>query len=185
MFQISKRGAVHIRIRIIGACGSGKSYIAKELSKTFGINCYETDNLVWDRSYENKRFPVEVRDAKLNQIVNTESWIIEGVHHKWGRESFKEADFIFIIVPNKFIRDLRVVLRFIKTRLGIERWNYKQTFKNLWQMLFIWNKAFDKQNLKEILELTMEYSDKRIIVQDNKEVLKYMLQYRNGYNHQI
>ncbi|QQZ64462.1 hypothetical protein JI735_14875 [Paenibacillus sonchi] len=33
-----------IRIRIIGGCGSGKSYTARELSKRYGIPYFETDN---------------------------------------------------------------------------------------------------------------------------------------------
>jgi hypothetical protein len=45
-------------------------------------------------------------------VVNTESWIIEGVHHKWGQESFKKAELIFIIQPNKLLRDYRVIKRF-------------------------------------------------------------------------
>ncbi|SDO79027.1 hypothetical protein SAMN04487897_12260 [Paenibacillus sp. yr247] len=48
-----------------------------------------------------------------------------------------KADFIFIIKPNKLVRDFRVTWRFIKTRMGIEEWNYKQSLKNLYQMLFI------------------------------------------------
>lgn len=166
-----------IKIRIIGACGSGKSYIAKEISKRYGVNYYELDNLVWDRSEENLRFPIEIRDSNLMKIVNTEAWIIEGVHYKWGQESFKKADLIFIIQPNRFLRDYRVVKRFIKSRLGIEPWNYKQTLKNLYEMLFVWNKDFDKKNLKDIFEITEIYSEKRIAVKNNKEVLKYIQGY--------
>ncbi|WP_283249001.1 hypothetical protein [Paenibacillus antibioticophila] len=158
----------------MGGCGSGKSYIAKELSKIYGIKYYELDNLVWDRSAENLRFPIEIRDSNLKKIVNTEEWIIEGVHYRWGQESFKKADLIFIIKPNRFLRDYRVIKRFIKSRLGIEPWNYKQTLKDLFQMLFIRNKDFDKKKLKDIFELTEIYAEKRFVVQNNKEVLKYV-----------
>jgi adenylate kinase family enzyme len=174
------KGAIHIKIRIIGACGSGKSYIAKELSKKYKIKCFETDNFVWDRTLENCKYPIEVRDKKLNEVVMTEAWIIEGVHYKWGIESFEQADLIFIIIPNKYVRNLRVIQRFIKTRLGFEQWNYKQSFKNLYEMLFIWNKGFDKENIKEILELTEGNSEKRIIVQDNKEIMGYVQDYLNA-----
>lgn len=44
-------GGLNIRIRIIGVCGSGKSYIARELSIKYGLPCYETDNFVWERGY--------------------------------------------------------------------------------------------------------------------------------------
>ncbi|GIO39490.1 hypothetical protein J41TS12_43510 [Paenibacillus antibioticophila] len=81
---------------------------------------------------------------------------------------------IFIIKPNRFLRDYRVIKRFIKSRLGIEPWNYKQTLKDLFQMLFIRNKDFDKKKLKDIFELTEIYAEKRFVVQNNKEVLKYV-----------
>lgn len=130
--------------------------------------------MVWDRSAENLRFPIENRDSNLKKIVNTEEWIIEGVHYRWGQESYKEADLIFIIQPNRVLKDYRVIKRFIKSRLGIELWNYKQTLKDLFQMLFIRNKDFDKKKLKDILVLTEIYAEKRFVVQNNKEVLKYV-----------
>lgn len=167
---------IPIKVRIIGPCGSGKSYIAKALSKKYEIDYYELDNLVWDRSADNLRYPVEVRDAKLFEILNKESWIVEGAHYKWGQESFKKADIIFIINPNKYIRDLRVIRRFIKTRIGIEQWNYKQSLKNLYQMIFVWNRGYDNDGINQIIQLTNEYSHKRIFIKNNEDILKYTQQ---------
>ncbi|WP_339317185.1 AAA family ATPase [Paenibacillus sp. FSL R10-2734] len=159
-----------MRIRIIGACGSGKSYIARELSEKFGVDYYETDNLVWDRSGENLRYSVEARDAQLEEILDKPSWILEGAHYKWGQESFKRADLIVILNPNKVIRDLRVITRFIKTRLGFEQANYKQSFKNLYVMIFEWNRGYDQEAIHRIIELTNNFSDRRVILKDNKEL---------------
>ncbi|WP_438349986.1 hypothetical protein ACP8HI_04775 [Paenibacillus sp. FA6] len=163
-----------IKIRIIGACGSGKSYIAKELSNKYGVNYYELDNLVWDRSAENLRYPIEVRDSMLDEILHKESWILEGVHYKWGQESFGEADLIFFLQPNRLFRDLRVIQRFIKTRVGLEQWNYKQSLKNLYQMLFIWNREYDQEGICQILEITNKFEVKRIIVKKNQEIFKHI-----------
>ncbi|AIQ72729.1 hypothetical protein NST28_05455 [Paenibacillus sp. FSL R10-2791] len=159
-----------MKIRIIGACGSGKSYIARELSRKYGVEYYETDNLVWDRSAENLRFSVEARDAQLEEILDKPSWILEGAHYKWGQESFKAADLIVILNPNKVIRDLRVFTRYIKTRLGLEQANYKQSFKNLYVMIFEWNRGYDQEAAHRIIELTDTLSDKRVIVKNNKEL---------------
>lgn len=172
--RFSRKEECHIKIRIIGACGSGKSYIARELSKKYVIEHYELDNLVWDRSKPNERYPQELRDSKLNEIVHRESWIIEGVHHKWGQDSFREADVICIICPNKYQRDFRVVKRFIRTRLGMEPSNYKQTLKNLFQMLFVWNRAFDQENLKDIMKLTEQYAEKRVLLRNNDQIVEHI-----------
>ncbi|WP_154116509.1 AAA family ATPase [Paenibacillus monticola] len=159
-----------MRIRIIGACGSGKSTLAKELSNKYGVSWYELDNLVWDRSAENLRFPVEVRDSKLVEILNRESWIVEGAHYKWGEESFTRADLILILTPNKLVRDFRVVTRFIRTRMGIEQWNYKQSWNNLYQMIFEWNRGYDREAIPRIMEMTAEQADKRKMIKKTQEV---------------
>lgn len=173
-----------IRIRIIGGCGSGKTYIAKVLAGRYGIPYYETDNFVWDRSGGNIRNTPEVRDAQLARIVAAESWIIEGVHYKWGTESFREADLIFLILPNAYIQDARVIRRFVKTRLGLEQGNYRQTFKGLRKMLFEWNRGFRQESIPEILRLTEPYRSKRIIVRHNREILRHVARYAEQGNGQ-
>lgn len=39
------------RIHIIGSVGSGKTTLARELSKTYQIPFYELDNVAWIRKY--------------------------------------------------------------------------------------------------------------------------------------
>lgn len=161
----------HIRIRIIGSCGSGKSYLAKEISKMLEVPYYELDNMIWDRSVDNQRFPQEIRDAELHRIVGLESWIIEGVQFEWTSESFEKADLIYILNPSVYLRDYRIVRRFIRSRTGIERWNYKQSVKNLMKMLIKWNHGY---NLDEVLEITNSYSNKRFQMTSAREVLQHV-----------
>ena len=79
------------KIHIIGEVGSGKTYLAGKLSQQLNINYYQLDNVVWRRGEESDtRNPKEVRDAILNDIVNQEKWIIEGVHYKWVQRSFED-----------------------------------------------------------------------------------------------
>ena len=160
-----------IKIRIIGSCGSGKSYLAKELSRKLNIPYYELDNIIWDRSQDNLRFPEEIRDAEFNRIISSELWIIEGVQHSWTADSFSNADVIYILSPNVFLRDYRIIRRFIRSRMGLEQWNYKQSFKNLMKMIIKWNHGY---NLKEVLEITDEYSNKRFQMKSAKDVIKHL-----------
>lgn len=161
-----------MKIRIIGPCGSGKTYIAKELSRKYSVPYYELDNLIWNRTEEEQhRNPVEVRDALLMDILQQDSWLIEGVYYKWGMDSFRQADIIVIIKPNKLATQFRVVRRFVRTRLGIESANYKQTLHNLYTMLFVWNKDYFAKSLPAIMKLTDEYERKRVIIANNRELL--------------
>lgn len=169
-----------MKILIIGPCGSGKSYIARQLSQKYGIPYYELDNLVWDRSEESLKYPVEVRDSMLDDIVKEDSWIVEGVHYKWGHMSFERADYIFVLKPNRLARELRVIGRFVKTRLGIEQWNYKQSVRNLYQMIFEWNRGYDREAMPKVLELTDAFKGKRVIVKRNEQILEYLERHRSA-----
>ncbi len=162
---------MNIKIRIIGSCGSGKSYLAKQISNKLEIPYYELDNMIWDRSEESLRFPEEIRDAEFNRIVSSESWIIEGVQYNWTNESFSRADFIYILNPNVYLRDYRIIKRFIRSRTGIEEWNYKQSFKNLLKMLIKWNHGY---NLKEVLDITSQYSYKSFQMKSSRDVIKHV-----------
>lgn len=161
-----------MKIRIIGPCGSGKSFISKKIAELLGIKNYELDNFVWDNSEANKRYPEEIRDEKLAEVVCQDSWIIEGVHCKWALESFNQADYIFILAPLTIVRDYRVIKRFIRTRIGLEDWNYKQSFKNLLQMLR-YNRKFDRVHTKNIITITNRYVYKRFIVRSNVEIINH------------
>ncbi|MFC6653010.1 hypothetical protein [Paenibacillus rhizoplanae] len=121
-----------------------------------------------------------MRDAKLAEAMDAESWIIEGVHYQWGTESFRQADLIFLIRPKAYIQDARVISRFMKTRLGLEQGNYKQSFKYLRVMLLDWNRGFRRKSIPAIMELTEEYRAKRIIVQHNLEILQHVRRYMQG-----
>ncbi|WP_373457862.1 hypothetical protein [Paenibacillus wynnii] len=110
----------------------------------------------------------------MDEILSMDSWIVEGAQYSWGTESFKKADIIFILKPNKLTRNYRVVRRFFRTRIGLEKWKYKQSFKNLYQMIFEWNRGYDQEGFSTILELTDEFADKRIIISNNKKIIVHI-----------
>ncbi|MGO4530362.1 DNA topology modulation protein FlaR [Paenibacillus sp. 2TAF8] len=159
------------RIHIIGSTGSGKTYLAKRLSKQLDIPYYELDKVMWSSSVEmaGKNSP-EIRDKLLNEIIVKESWIVEGVYYKWLADSFNLADKIIFLTPNTFVRDLRIMNRFIKQRIGIEKSNYRQTLKGLVEMIK-WNHGFEAERKKEILEILKPYDYKLAIIKNNNELI--------------
>ncbi len=161
-----------IKIRIIGSCGSGKSSLAREISKQYGIPCFELDNMIWDRSAENLKYPEEIRNKTFQETIHKESWIIEGVQYSaWTMESFIQSDMIIILNPSVYIRDYRIIKRFIKSRTGIEPWNYKQSIGNLIKMIVQWNHGYQ---LEKLLEVTNAFQHKRYIVRNRQETLKIL-----------
>ncbi len=126
--------------------------------------------MIWDRSAENLKYPEEIRNKTFQETVHKESWIIEGVQYRdWTMESFIRSDLIFVLNPNVFIRDYRIIKRFIKSRTGIESWNYKQSIGNLTKMIVQWNHGYP---LSELLEVTNVFQQKRYIVKTRQETLK-------------
>lgn len=159
------------RIHIIGSTGSGKTYLARTLSSQLNIPYFELDKVMWSSSVEfaGKNSP-EIRDRLLEDIISEDAWIIEGIYYKWVMRSFEEADIIIFLTPKPMVRAIRIVLRFIKQRIGLEKANYKQTFKGLVDMLE-WNYKFDSENMNKIYELLEHHKRKLIIVNSNNKVL--------------
>ena len=79
-----------MKIDIIGSVASGKTTLAKRISKQYNIPYYEKDNIVWKRtsSGDVKRSPEE-RDRYFHDIIKENNWIVEGSPRKILKESFK------------------------------------------------------------------------------------------------
>ncbi|OME76515.1 hypothetical protein BK120_28865 [Paenibacillus sp. FSL A5-0031] len=158
------------KIHIIGEVGSGKTYLAEKLSKQLDINYYQLDNVVWRRGEESDtRNSQEVRDAILGDIVNQEKWIIEGVHYKWVQRCFESADIIIYLETNVFIRDIQMLKRYFKQKLGLEKGNYNQTIKNLYSMV-VWNHKFESERKPIIDKILHSYDYKVQKFKSNKHV---------------
>jgi hypothetical protein len=90
------------RIHIIGGPGSGKSFVAAELSSRLGVATHDLDDLFWHRSasrYGIRADPAD-RDRELAAIVAQDGWVIEGVYYGWLAPSFDAADIIIELTPS-------------------------------------------------------------------------------------
>lgn len=152
-----------MKIYIIGPTGSGKTTLARKLSKKLKIRNYELDLLVYDdQSGHVKRSDLETARLFKN-ILKKKSWIIEDV----GRSKFvkgrEQADIIYYIKIKRSRVYINIIARWIKQRLGILDYNYLPTFKNLLDMFKCSNSYFKKEDskLKElsIYKNKIEYID--------------------------
>ncbi|MBU5351172.1 hypothetical protein KQI74_02700 [Paenibacillus barcinonensis] len=158
-----------MKIRIVGACGSGKSTLARALSRKYDIASHELDNLIWDRSAVNLRYPEKVRDQALQAIVSSKAWIIEGAQlEAWTSPSILEADLVLVLHPHVLVRDYRIVRRFVLSRTGLQAWNYKQSFSNLCKMIVKWNHQYPVQ---DVIEMTSRYGKNAVIVTNTRQAI--------------
>lgn len=150
-----------MKIHIIGGPGSGKTTLAKQLAAEYGIPHCDLDELQWlnTGSYGVKRGADE-RDALLQKILQQDDWIIEGVYYAWCGQCFAEADRIYLLsVPRRTYRS-RIIRRFIKRKLHIEK-GRKETLKSL-SALLRWADKYQRENLPAIREILSAYPDKVI-----------------------
>lgn len=161
-----------MKIHIIGCSGSGKTYLAKCLSKKLNIPRFDLDDIQWDNTTNSYgvKMPVDKREALFEEILKNDSWIIEGVYYSWVGRSFKEADVIYLLDMPKYIYKSRIILRFIKRKVGIEK-GKKETLKSVINLLK-WTDTFQNKNLKEIKNILENYGDKFILLSNKRDVSK-------------
>lgn len=160
------------KIYITGPVGSGKTTFATKLADKYNIDYYELDKVAWDDDNGHIKRTDEEAQRLLNDIINTDSWVIEDV----GRQKFKKgrdkADIIYYIKLSKLKSYYRVSKRWIKQRLGIERYNHPPTF-NEWLYYLSTVKSYYRKEKDKINSLE-EYKDKLIYVDKKKikEILR-------------
>ena len=161
-----------MKIHIIGCSGTGKTYLARKLSEKYNIQHYDLDDIQWDNSAGGYglKMPVNKREELLKQILSQESWIIEGVYYAWVTESFQRADVIYVLDIPSYIYKYRIIMRFIKRKLGIEK-GKKETFKSVYNLLK-WTNKYQNNNLKEIKKILEQYASKVVWISDSREIDK-------------
>lgn len=102
------------RISIIGATGSGKSYLALKLAKMTGIPIFHLDELRFDASGE-KRNDEDFK-AAVSEVIEQREWIIDG-HYRIVRDSiWRRADkIVWMDYPIRFVLK-RLLVRYFQKR---------------------------------------------------------------------
>jgi len=135
------------RIHILGGSCAGKTTIARALSDRLGITYYALDDLHWDNSngYLGTRRDPDERRRMLSEILDRESWIIEGVYYRWLADAFLAADVIVILDHGIWRRQARIIRRFVRGKLGRED-GQEEGLRSFWET-FRWNHRYDRSYL--------------------------------------
>jgi adenylate kinase family enzyme len=162
-----------LKIHIIGGPGSGKTYIAKTLAGKLKIQKYELDQLFWDSEslYQGSQTSPAKREIMLNEILEKDKWIIEGMYFRWVEESFRRADYILVLKTNLLVRRWRIVKRFFMRKAKLIPSQRRETMRTLLDTL-IWTSKYDDHDLVEAVKLLKKHNDKVLILTRNKDIHK-------------
>lgn len=159
-----------MKIYITGPTGSGKSYLAKKISKKLKIPYFECDSILYEKDLKSiygnrKKTEQEVQDI-LKEILSRASWIIEGVPRKQFCQVFDDAEKIIILDIPKYKLYFRVIYRWVKQRVGYEKSNYIPRVKMLLKMI-AWVHSYEEK---------IPYPEKHIIVNEyyKKDIYKQL-----------
>lgn len=171
------------RIHIVGGPGSGKTFVAKKLSSLMKIPWFDLDDLYWDRSAKSYdiKTPEKLRNRKFKSILKKDEWIVEGVYYKWTFPSFKKADIIMIIKTGVFVRDWRIIKRFIKRKLGLIK-SKKEKLKDLINMIK-WNHRYNDTYLVETEKFIKQFKKKIVCFRGSHEAMVYLIKPRKSMLH--
>ena len=150
-----------MKVFIVGIVASGKTTLARELSKKYGVPYFEGDCIAWGFPGEAryKRSPEE-QEATIQKINIAPHWIIEGTYRSSQRRLFDLADYIVFLDTPLHVRRRRIITRYLKQKLGVEPSHYKPSLEML-RMMFKWTQDFEAN--RAAYEMMLEaYGDKVI-----------------------
>ena len=80
------------RILVIGSSGSGKSYLANQLSEKLNLPFFASDHFYWKSDW--KHSPPEEVHQNVKHIVDQEAWILDGNFDDMREMVWKRAECI-------------------------------------------------------------------------------------------
>ena len=151
-----------MKILIIGAVGTGKTTLGKQLSKKYNIKHYEIDSIVHDDNEGGTKRTEEEQNRIINQIDEEKDWIIEGTLRKNLYYLLEISEKIIYLDIPKRTRNFRILTRYIKQKLKIEKSNYKPTLKML-KLMYKWSGEYEN-NKQQLAVCLNKYIEKLEII---------------------
>lgn len=157
------------RVLVIGCSGAGKSTFARQLKALTGLPLFHLD-LIWhlpDRTH----IPREEFDARLLEILNQETWIIDGDYSRTLETRLQRCDTVFLLdYP------LEVCLSGIASRVGKPRADMPWVEQEVDEEFKNWVLDFPNRVLPQTYELLERYREGRdvIVFHSREEAKEYL-----------
>ena len=156
------------KILVIGCAGSGKSTLSRELRDITGLPLFHLDNIWWrpDRSHISR----EEFDRKLDEILLTDRWILDGDYSRTYEMRFAACDTVIFLDYS-----LDECMNGIKERVGKHRTDIPWTEPTLDPELVRLVERYERDDRPVVLSLLAKYSDvNRFVFRSRLEAAEWM-----------
>jgi len=157
------------KVLIIGIVASGKTTLAKQLSKKINVPWYELDSIVHHQTATGRYKRTADEQVEVIMIIDKdEHWIFEGTDRESYRCLYEMADTIIFLDTPLWKRRVRIFTRYLKQKIGIEKCHYKSDIMML-KMTYQWTRDFES-NKKSFEAKLLPHKSKVIRLTDNKSL---------------
>lgn len=150
-------GEVMKRVIVIGCPGAGKSTFSRKLRDKTGLPLHYLD-MLWHRP-DRTNIPKDEFDARLEEILKTECWIIDGNYNRTLEMRMNACDTVILLdYP------LEVCLAGAKERVGKKREEMPWVEEELDEEFRQWILEFPEKKLPQIYQLLEKYRKGRQVI---------------------
>ena len=142
---------------MLGCAGSGKSTFSRRLAELTGLPLIHLDSIWWKA--DGSHISRDEFDARLNEILAGESWIIDGDYSRTYEARFLACDTVIFLDYSE-----EVCMKGITERIGTDRpdmpWKENELDPELVELV----KRYRIDNRPRVLALIEKYPEKQRLV---------------------
>lgn len=161
-----------MKLYITGSVGSGKSTLAEQISKITDIKCTHLDNIIFvkdkNTTWGNNKRPAAEIDKTFYSVIGQNDFIIEDTGRERFIDGMRSADKIIVLDIPLRTRKYRIIKRWIKQNLGLEKCGYRPKLIVL-KSMFRWIRNYEsgKDGTKSRIK---QFEPKVIYLRNQKEI---------------
>lgn len=180
----SQIGDAFMKLYITGSVGSGKSTFAEQISEITGIPCTHLDEIIHSPCSSEKWGNIRRCDediyGEFHSIIISDHYIIEDNGRECFVDGMRNADKIIVLdIPLK-VRKYRIIRRWIRQNLGLEKCIYKPKLFVL-KSMFRWLNHYEsgKDGTKSRLK---QFESKTVYLTNSNEIALFLSELREDRN---
>jgi len=129
-------------------------------------------------SWGNRKRDEEERSKLFHDILDSSCYVMEDARRECFIEGVKQADVVIVLEIPLYVRRKRILTRWIKQRMGIEKCIYKPHFGML-RSMFRWAMNYDT-DADGTKSRIAPYHNKTTILRSNKEIKQYLHSFKTS-----